>query len=138
MSDLTNYFVTVSLLDTGAARTETNLDLDPTCARGDKAPGAFLAQQAQDRYSVPQGGGLFRIEAESPEEAAQIAYDITNSYPEAMYCHDRYAHYVERYRDNHNRSVSVGDIVTVRSIGGPKLVLGVIGAGFVEVVDVLA
>jgi hypothetical protein len=62
--------------------------------------------------------GLFVVEADSPEGAAEVAFQIANSYPDEMHCAERYAGEVRQYRRGRNRSLSVGDVVHVQETGG--------------------
>ena len=55
----------------------------------------------------------FEVTAPTPEAAADVAFSVTNSYPEEMHCSARYAGIVKIYRALQYRSVSVGDVVVV-------------------------
>lgn len=139
----TTYFVSIELLDRTAVRAETNLDLDPTMPGVVKAE-AFWAQRLQGRYGFPKGPAFtISIEAAAPEIAAEVAYEIFNSYPANPAEHlpaelhfdaeanPQYLGYLKRWRGQGNRSLSKGDIVRVRATtdDGPTMDLGVNGWG---------
>jgi hypothetical protein len=56
----------------------------------------------------------FFVEATSRAASCEVAYCITNSYPNEMHCDAKYRDVVETYRDiGHFRSVSVDDFLVV-------------------------
>jgi hypothetical protein len=56
----------------------------------------------------------FSVDALSPGAACEIAYAITNSYPDDLHCETKYLEVVKTYRQIGNfRSVSVDDIFEV-------------------------
>jgi hypothetical protein len=56
----------------------------------------------------------FTVDASSPAAACEIAYAVTNSYPDELHCEAKYLEVVEIYRQiGHFRSVSVDDIFEV-------------------------
>jgi hypothetical protein len=56
----------------------------------------------------------FTVEAGHPIAACEIAYGITNSYPNDLHCDATYRDVVETYRDiGHFRSVSVDDVFEI-------------------------
>jgi hypothetical protein len=56
----------------------------------------------------------FTVEATSPQAACEVAYAITNSYPNELHCEARYYDAVCTYREiGHFRSVTVDDILEV-------------------------
>jgi hypothetical protein len=75
-----------------------------------------------------------RLETEkadkSAEAIAELAYAVCNSYPEEMHCAAHHYDIVERYREEGNRSLSVGDVVEV---DGAKLMVA--SFGFKDVPD---
>lgn len=44
---------------------------------------------------------------------AELAFAIGNSYPEEMHCSTDYLDQVRAYRAGRNRSISVGDVITI-------------------------
>jgi hypothetical protein len=76
-----------------------------------------------------QSAGTFRVSADGPEAAAEVAWTIANSYPDEMHALPRYAPDVARYRNAHHRSLSVGDAVRVDG----ELTYAVARFGFAQV-----
>jgi hypothetical protein len=54
-----------------------------------------------------------KVDADTHERAAEVAYALCNSYPEEMFCAAEHAGQVAAYRANRLRSLSVGDVVVV-------------------------
>ncbi len=57
------------------------------------------------------------VEATSAEAAAEVVFEITNSYlPDEVHCDPRYADDVAAYRTAAGRSMSVGDVLLIRRL----------------------
>lgn len=56
------------------------------------------------------------LEEFRPEIALERAFAIANSYPEEMHCDASFIDEVEAWRDNGNRSLSVGDVVALGEV----------------------
>lgn len=115
---MTNYSVHVSLFDWERSR-ERALDGDP---RYTNTPAAVLHAWLDELYLDPVGGP-FDVSAETAEAAAELVYEITNSYPardglpEELHCPPEYCGRVSAWRRSGNRSVSVGDLLHIRQGG---------------------
>lgn len=57
------------------------------------------------------------VEETDAERICELMFSICNSYPDELHCHRIFAEEVSRYRSFRNRSLSVGDIVTVNGVG---------------------
>jgi hypothetical protein len=81
--------------------------------------GDSFAQAALD--GVYDGDNLtFTAEADSHAGAAEVAWEVCNSYyPDEMFCPEKYAESVRCYRQRGNRSLSMGDMVIVRNLDTP-------------------
>jgi hypothetical protein len=55
----------------------------------------------------------FEAEAINAEDACEVAFAVCNSYPDELHCPNVFIDAVERYRNDKNRSLSVGDIVRI-------------------------
>jgi len=66
----------------------------------------------------------------SKEAFAELAFEVFNSHPEEMHCSPDFYDIVERFREEGNRSLSVGDVVEVN---GEKLIVA--SFGFTPVPD---
>jgi len=56
----------------------------------------------------------FAIESTGdPLEDCETVFEICNSYPQEIHCDPKYIGQVSHYRDEQNRSLSVGDVVQI-------------------------
>jgi hypothetical protein len=101
--------------------------LAPCCTvfRAMKATRHVTVLLSQDQVGARPGDGYeplsgyvkaieFTVEATSPLAACEVAYTITNSFPDELHCEARYYDVVLAYREiGHFRSVGVDDILEV-------------------------
>jgi hypothetical protein len=80
-----------------------------------------FAQAARDGLYGDGGFTLQELPAESHTEAANVAFAVCNSYPEEMHCDpSEYGEAVRIYREEGNRSLSVGDALLIEQVGEPS------------------
>lgn len=138
---MTNYLVTVSLIDPYRARS-LPVDNDPTL--GGK-PGAVMNAFLEGMYE--NRAPHFAVEAPSAQIACEVVWTITNSYPSArdergelheeeLHCPEKYRADVSAWRAGKNRSTMVGDLMHVRPADEPASqwqMFSVASAGFLKV-----
>lgn len=69
----------------------------------------------------------------SDADVCEIVFAICNSYPEELFCGQRYAGIVTAYRDQRLRSLSVGDTVVLTRGGDSTATFTVAAFGFTQV-----
>jgi hypothetical protein len=81
--------------------------------------GMFIAGDSFEKAALDgcyDGFGFdLRLEANSHEAAAEVAWAICNSYPSEMHCSPKYLDDVARYRRGGNRSLSTGDLLMIEN-----------------------
>jgi hypothetical protein len=75
----------------------------------------FKQALADESYA---SGYVLIAKADTPTAAAEVAFAVTNSYPDELHCPARYRDDVVLYRAAGYRSLSVGDLVAVRPLRG--------------------
>jgi len=74
----------------------------------------FLGSRNFDPNALYREAAAFAIESTGdPLADCETVFAICNSYPEEMHCDPKYIGQVSHYRDEQNRSLSVGDVVQI-------------------------